>query len=133
MKNFIRKLLKPKDPIVKTEIYSYIFPEGIYVGYTTIGLDYVEYFFKTFHLIPISWFVLEYNFIKPKVIKTVMLRRYDKEIYKYMREAIDECGYKPECLLNKNLHLYGYGIDVIKKQAEYLKLNFYDCKRRNSL
>lgn len=117
MKNFIRKLFKNKkhkDPILKTEIYTYQFPNGkVYVGFTTNGLNYIDWFHRTFSN-PVLPYLYKYSVIKPRVIKTVMLRKFDDEIYKYMREVMDERGYNPQCLLNRNLKLYGYDVSKLK-------------------
>lgn len=67
----IRKLIKPNKPnkslIKKVQIYSYIFPNGkIYVGYTSIGLEYVNKCHKQFGCSPLFQYVNNYPDIKPK-------------------------------------------------------------------
>ena len=144
MKKLRQLFKKPKEePIVEAIIYSYKFPEGTYVGHSynkdLEGLKFVMT--RIIFSFPISYLLEKYNFIKPKIIKTFTIRKYDDEIYKYMREAIDECGYSPLRLLNKNLKLYGYTDDDIKKQKINMDIFFnnkYDSdvdlskKRRRS-
>lgn len=130
----MKKLFKKpkKETFTDIVIYSYIFPEGIYVGYSFKNLDDIKFIFKNIiRSYPLSELLDKYDSIKPKIIKTVNLRKYGDdydydEIYKYMREAIDECGYKPARLLNKNLKLYGYDDDDIEKQEINLKIFFSD-------
>ena len=93
-----------KDPIKKIQIYSYQFPNGkVYVGYTSRGLEWVDWCHRTFSSSPLYQYVHNYKIIKPRLEKTVMGSVYGDEIYKHIREVIDECGFDPQCLLNKNL------------------------------
>ena len=129
MKKFIKK--HKKEKFVDIIIYSFIFPEGIYVGHAK-DLDNIKYIFKIlpFSLsYPVSYLLDKYDSIKPKIMKTVNLRKYGSdyniyELYKYMREAIDECGYKPSRLLNKDLKKFGYNNDDVKKQKINIDIFF---------
>ena len=118
MKKFIRNLCKKpeeEDPIKKIEIYSYQFPDGkAYVGYTSHGLEQAEWFHQSFSSNPIFQHVHNFTVIKPRLKKTVMTRLYGDEIYKHMREVMDKCGFDPQCLLNRNLKLYGYDVSKLK-------------------
>ena len=128
---FFNKKITTRD----FKIFSYEFPEGVFIGYqSSQDIDEHKRFFAnySYYLFPLSDLLVKYDFVKAKLLRTFTINNYKgfekslEEIYKNIREVIDENGYKPYSLLNKNLKLYGFDDDVIKKQKVNLEIFFGD-------
>lgn len=118
------------------KIYSYTFPEGIYIGYIA-NLSNARIYDIIFNEFPISYLLKKYNSIEPKIIKTVNIKfkkgNYEdfyNQIYDYMRDAVYECGYKTSRLLNQNLERMGYNGVVVQNQKK--NMDFYFNKPRKN-
>ena len=115
--NKIRKLFKKEEKFEEFLILSYEFPEGIVICYKLVNgyKDFDYYYYFNFNL-PIYDLVSKYKYIKPKILKTVKISKHE-QLYEYIRKTIDECGYKPYRILNKDISLFGFNDDdVIKKK-----------------